>query len=263
MHPPMQAIPSMKLPSSTPLLSFSKAGEEDDDKSINEENENEEEEEDSEENSNEQNDNKQLNGKKEEEKEREKETPRVQKIPTPIPSPSKQNKTPTLTGSQPSQINSPRTDVNNPVNKTPRSNLPSPVDNRPPEEIEKEQILQSNIQLELENKALTQKISKLKQSVIDLQSRLDNEIMQEIIAQQKNINNLNKTLNESNKSIFYLQSQLKKKIQHIADISLYNRRYQAAVIENKEMEELIARQDEEIKKYSLCNTKSSNAVMKE
>ena len=213
--------------------------EEDDEKSINEEEE-------SEDNSNEQNNNNnnQLNDKKD------KETPRIPKTP------SQQNKTPTLTGSQPTPINSPRNDLNNLVNTTPENKISLPVDNRPPEEIEKEQILQSNIQLELENNTLTQKISKLKQSVIDIQSRLDNEIMQEFIIQQKNINDLNKTLNESNKTLLYLQLQLKKKIQHIADISLYNKRYEAAVIENKEIEELIARQDEEIKKYSLCNTKS-------
>ena len=224
--------------------------EEEDEKSINEENENEEEEE-SEENSNEQtnNNNNQLNDKKE--------TPRVPKTP------SQQNKTPTLTGSQPSPLNSPKMDLNNPINITPKKEIPLPIDNRPPEEIEKEQILQSNMQLELENKTLTQKISKLKQSVIDIQSRLDKEIMQEFLIQQQNINNLTKSLNESNKTISYLQSQLKKKIQHISDISLFNRRYEAAVIENKEMLELIARQDEEIKKYSLYNTKSSNAFMKE
>lgn len=224
--------------------------EEEDEKSINEENENEEEEE-SEENSNEQtnNNNNQLNDKKE--------TPRVPKTP------SQQNKTPTLTGSQPSPLNSPKMDLNNPINITPKKEIPLPIDNRPPEEIEKEQILQSNMQLELENKTLTQKISKLKQSVIDIQSRLDKEIMQEFLIQQQNINNLTKSLNESNKTISYLQSQLKKKIQHISDISLFNRRYEAAVIENKEMLELIARQYEEIKKYSLYNTKSSNAFMKE
>ena len=224
--------------------------EEEDEKSINEENENEEEEE-SEENSNEQtnNNNNQLNDKKE--------TPRVPKTP------SQQNKTPTLTGSQPSPLNSPKMDLNNPINITPKKEIPLPIDNRPPEEIEKEQIIQSNMQLELENKTLTQKISKLKQSVIDIQSRLDKEIMQEFLIQQQNINNLTKSLNESNKTISYLQSQLKKKIQHISDISLFNRRYEAAVIENKEMLELIARQDEEIKKYSLYNTKSSNAFMKE
>ena len=224
--------------------------EEEDEKSINEENENEEEEE-SEENSNEQtnNNNNQLNDKKE--------TPRVPKTP------SQQNKAPLLTGSQPSPINSPKTDLNNPINITPKNEIPLPIDNRPPEEIEKEQILQSNMQLELENKTLTQRISKLKQSVIDIQSRLDKEIMQEFFIQQQNINDLTKSLNESNKTISYLQSQLKKKIQHISDISLFNKRYEAAIIENKEMLELIARQDEEIKKYSLCNTKSSNAFMKE
>ena len=119
------------------------------------------------------------------------------------------------------------------------------------------------MQLELENKTLTQRISKLKQSVIDIQSRLDKEIMQEFFIQQQNINDLTKSLNESNKTISYLQSQLKKKIQHISDISLFNKRYEAAIIENKEILELIARQDEEIKKYSLCNTKSSNVFMKE
>lgn len=224
--------------------------EEEDEKSINEENENEEEEE-SEENSNEQtnNNNNQLNDKKE--------TPRVPKTPT------QQNKAPTLTGSKPSPINSPKTDLNNPINITPKNEIPLPIDNRPPEEIEKEQILQSNMQLELENKTLTQRISKLKQSVIDIQSRLDKEIMQEFFIQQQNINDLTKSLNESNKTISYLQSQLKKKIQHISDISLFNKRYEAAIIENKEILELIARQDEEIKKYSLCNTKSSNAFMKE
>ena len=224
--------------------------EEEEEKSINEENENEEEEE-SEENSNEQtnNNNNQLNDKKE--------TPRVPKTPT------QQNKAPTLTGSKPSPINSPKTDLNNPINITPKNEIPLPIDNRPPEEIEKEQILQSNMQLELENKTLTQRISKLKQSVIDIQSRLDKEIMQEFFIQQQNINDLTKSLNESNKTISYLQSQLKKKIQHISDISLFNKRYEAAIIENKEILELIARQDEEIKKYSLCNTKSSNVFMKE
>lgn len=226
--------------------------EEEDEKSINEENENEEEEEEeSEENSNEQtnNNNNQLNDKKD--------TPRIPKTP------SQQNKAPTLTGSQPSPLNSPKMELNNPINVTPKNEIPLPIDNRPPEEIEKEQILQSNMQLELENKTLTQKISKLKQSVIDIQSRLDKEIMQEFLIQQQNINDLTKNLNESNKTISYLKSQLKKKIQHISDISLFNKRYEAAVIENKEMLELIARQDEEIKKYSLYNTKSSNAFMKE
>ena len=226
------------------------SSEEEDEKSINEDNENEEEEE-SEENSNEQtnNNNNQLNDKKE--------PPRVPKTP------SQQNKAPTLTGSQPSPLNSPKMELNNPINITPKNEIPLPIDNRPPEEIEKEQILQSNMQLELENKTLTQKIAKLKQSVIDIQSRLDKEIMQEFLIQQQNINDLTKNLNESNKTISYLKSQLKKKIQHISDISLFNKRYEAAVIENKEMLELIARQDEEIKKYSLYNTKSSNAFMKE
>ena len=62
--------------------------------------------------------------------------------------------------------------------------------------------------------------------------------MQEFLIQQQNINDLTKNLNESNKTISYLKSQLKKKIQHISDISLFNKRYEAAVIENKEMLEL-------------------------
>ena len=201
-------------------------------------------------------------------------------------SPNPKSKTPSQTGSRPSKIEVPASNnSNNDANdlnyrdgtkpltiRTKKSTVPPSYqdDNnnndalpvKLPSELEKEQLLQSNAQLEINNQQLNQKLSKLKQSVVDIKSRLDGDIMHQLLIQKKKIKDLNNALKESNKTIQILQSQLKKKIQHHADITLYQTRYDVALRENSDIEELIALQDEEIKKYTLLNTKSSNDVMK-
>ena len=126
-------------------------------------------------------------------------------------SPNPKSKTPSQTGSRPSKIEVPASNNSNDANdlnyrdgtkpltiRTKKPTVPPshqddtntalPV--KLPSEIEKEQLLQSNAQLEIDNQQLNQKLSKLKQSVVDIKSRLDGDIMHQLLIQKKKIKDL-------------------------------------------------------------------------
>ena len=96
--------------------------------------------------------------------------------------------------------------------------------------------------------------------MIDIKTRLDSDIMKQLTIKKKQQKDLNNLLKEANKRISSLQFQIKKKIQYQSDIELYKSRFDSAIRENADIEELISLQDEEIKKLTLENAKLTNEI---
>ena len=59
---------------------------------------------------------------------------------------------------------------------------------------------------------MTQKLSKLKQSVLLIKSKLDNDITNQLEQKKKTIKNLNQMIKESNLTISKLENKIKKKM---------------------------------------------------
>ena len=59
---------------------------------------------------------------------------------------------------------------------------------------------------------MTQKLSKLKQSVLLIKTKLDNDITNQLEQKKKTIKNLNQMIKESNLTISKLENKIKKKM---------------------------------------------------